>query len=52
MTVPDVRCFDDTDALAVGAGFYYVVKESSASCTTGSWQTVVGAEGARDTTLP
>jgi len=41
-----VRCIDDTDALVVGNGFYYLVKESG-GCTTGIWETAPGAEPGR-----
>jgi len=48
-TLANASSFTDTTAPVPASGFYYVFRPD---CSVGSWQTTIGAEPARDTSLP
>ena len=49
--IPTAMTIEDISVPESGAGFYYLVQPSGI-CPERSWQTVLGAEPARDTFLP
>jgi len=48
-TLPLATSLTDSSTPASGSGFYYLLRPD---CLIGSWQTTIGSEPGRDTTLP